>query len=330
MKLPSNICRTLTAVCAAALVVAELHAAGPDPLKAPEPALRNSLDMIFAAVPAGKYVVGPPELSQQQSVLETANPAAGREIEIAQGFLICAHETRVSDYRAFVEATGRAEPVGENYDTQRLRWLTDYKPLSDKRAAGDVMPISCVTYADAVAFCQWLSAKEGRRYRLPTEVEWEYAARSGFNSPYLGEETFGVTVNGEMRVGMVRANPREVAMDDIAATRVGVQKQDSASQSLNLDPSSSFPPNRWGLYHVLGNVQELVTMSVPLPPDDAANAATPLPALITWKGRANQALRGGSWLHDGRDCSVFRTLYTRPDYTNTTIGFRVLLELPAK
>jgi hypothetical protein len=72
-------------------------------------------------------------------------------------------------------------------------------------------------------------------------------------------------------------------------------------------------------------------MSVALPEaGTTGESQTPLPALVTWKGRANQMLRGGSWLHDGRDCTVFRSLYTTPTYANTTIGFRVLMEKPAE
>ncbi len=147
----------------------------------------NSLDMAFVRIPVGSYLVGPssPKLSaaktaaqraqvRRDQVFETANPAAGEVGTIEKEFLLCTHEVRIRDYQAFCSATGHAEPKGEGYDLKRLRWTKDYLPFQEAKSERELsLPVTCVSYDDALAFCAWLSKKEGRTYRLPTEVEWE-------------------------------------------------------------------------------------------------------------------------------------------------------------
>lgn len=53
----------------------------------------------------------------------------------------------------------------------------------------DDHPVVCVSWKDAMAFCKWLSEKEGIKYRLPTEAEWEYAARAGSTTSYVGGDS---------------------------------------------------------------------------------------------------------------------------------------------
>ena len=86
----------------------------------------------------------------------------------------------------------------------------------------DDFPVGNVSWNDAVAFCEWLSKKEGRNYRLPTEAEWEYACRAGSQTAYF----FG-------------DNPRQL----LQYAHVGKQTR----------PMGQLKHNPWGLYNMYGN-----------------------------------------------------------------------------
>src|SRR5262249_40147173 len=95
---------------------------------------------------------------------------------------------------------------------------------------GDDDPVVFVTWHDAVAFCRWLSKKEGKTYRLPTEAEWEYACRAGTKTLYATGDTISAS---QANLGRsADGKPQRVV-------KVG-----------------SYRPNAWGLYDMHGNVQE--------------------------------------------------------------------------
>jgi formylglycine-generating enzyme required for sulfatase activity len=102
---------------------------------------------------------------------------------------------------------------------------------------GDKRPVERVSWYDAVEFCQRLSNKTGRSYRLPSEAQWEYACRGITTTPFY----FGETIAGELANYIAKRTYREEPMlgDRQETTTVG-----------------SFPPNAFGLYDMHGNVWE--------------------------------------------------------------------------
>jgi len=301
------------------------------PAQAQRPPARpfeNSMGMVFRLIPAGTFTPGPKGADARAAVRETGNPAAGKPARIERPFWMGAHEVRLRDYQAFCRATGRAEPSGEAYDVKACRWRADFKPLSQQPMTEALLaqPVTCVSFDDAVAFCAWLSKKEGRRYRLPTDVEWEYAARAGSDRAYVLFDRFDIRkVNGNLGEGrLLPANPEEVLMDADPSAREEREPSVLGAGRTERALLSRYPPNAWGLYHMLGNAQEFVVMTHDPPPDEL-----PLPGWTILPGKTNRMLRGGSWLHDERDCNVFRALFNCPPYSNVTIGFRVLLETEA-
>lgn len=281
----------------------------------------NSLGMVFTRIPAGQLTVGPPALNKDkaQAVQKTANPLAGDVVAINKEFYLCVHEVRRSDYRMFCKETGHPEPQGERYDLKQMQWKRDYKPLSQAGTPEtEALPVTCVSYDDALAFCRWLSKKSGKKYRLPTEVEWEYAARAGSDLEYQDEARLDpVKINGALgSQGVGQAYP-EQALVSVNALE---QKDESPGSSLG-GFSKGFRPNRWGLYHMLGNAQEFVVMTGPAPQDEIPPAGyTIIP------GKTNVMLRGGSWLHEERDCTVYAAQYNCPPYSNDTMGFRIVMD----
>ena len=114
---------------------------------------------------------------------------SGKRVSISEPFFLSKHEVTVGQFRSFVKATG--------YITEREKGSSSGTPLpvdcgqgnaSLKNTPfpklGDKGPVTFVTWNDANAYCEWLSRVEGKKYRLPTQAEWEYACRAGAETRY--------------------------------------------------------------------------------------------------------------------------------------------------
>src|SRR5262249_36099748 len=132
-------------------------------------------DMV--AVSPGRFVMGTPDSDTERWSAEREGPA--HEVGIARPFAIGRYEVTRAQYAAFVAATGHSARGCFKWTDKG--WVND--PGLDWRnagsAQGDDEPVVCVSARDAEAFAQWLAAKAGQPYRLPSEAEWEFAARAG-------------------------------------------------------------------------------------------------------------------------------------------------------
>jgi formylglycine-generating enzyme required for sulfatase activity len=158
--------------------------------------ITNSIGMKFMLIPPGEFMMG----SSQTEVANLLKDAAGewyydivREliqsespqhtVRITKPFYVAIHEVTVGKFTAFVEATGyktEAETDGKGGSTSfpwQQRPDLNWKNMGSEQS--DQHPVVNVTWNDAVAFCKWLSEKEGSKYRLPSEAQWEYACRAG-------------------------------------------------------------------------------------------------------------------------------------------------------
>jgi len=182
-------------------------------------------------------------------------------------------------------------------------------PSSLPRGVGPDHPVQQVSWEDARTFCKWLSAlpaehKTGRRFRLPTEAEWEYACRAGTTTPFA----FGV------------------ALSSTQANFDGSRRYGSAEPGPYLQRTSKvgqFPANAWGLYDMHGNVWEWChdwyeERYYEVSPE----ADPPGPDRGTHK-----VLRGGSWNNSGHLCRSARRNKYEPNFVADTIGFRIVLEV---
>ena len=168
----------------------------------------NTLGMKFARVDAGTFLMGQgeaPPRSRQEWNERDHDEAPAHAVKISAAFFLGIHEVTNAQYEAF-------DPK--------------HKALRGKLGSSkaDDDPVAYVTWHEAVAFCAWLSKKEGRPYRLPTEAEWEYACRAGSTTKYhTGDK---LTTEAANLAGK-------------AAVKVG-----------------SYPPNVWDLFDMHGNVAE--------------------------------------------------------------------------
>ena len=198
-------------------------------------------------------------------------------------------------------ALGQFEVTYEQYDyyvwQQRRAAKTeeDYPSGATRDNARGNRPVSQVTWKQALAYTDWLSKRTGgtQEYRLPTEVEWEYAARAGKNTAY----PWG---------------------DDVDINKANCKGCGSQWDDQYLAPVGSFQPNAWGLYDTAGNVWEWTCSEWQTELGDAARKCAE-------EGASNaRVIRGGSWIYSPdwvRSSTRFRNL---TDNRNNNTGFRVI------
>ena len=133
----------------------------------------------FVTVPAGPFVYGPEETYER---LAQAPPPGPRQTLELDTFHIAARPVTYADWKAFLDDTGF--PWRGQWYAIDQRWRTRvpfagrrYAPVSDYPAPMANYPIVMVSQADALAYCGWLSGRIGRRCGLPSEQQWEKAAR---------------------------------------------------------------------------------------------------------------------------------------------------------
>ncbi|NET31347.1 MAG: formylglycine-generating enzyme family protein [Cyanothece sp. SIO1E1] len=171
------------------------------------------------------------------------------------------------------------------------------------RFEGDRLPVERVSWYEAVEFCDRLSRKTGRDYRLPSEAEWEYACRAGTKTPFH----FGETITSEV------ANYR-------GTTSYG--RGPKGEYRNKTTPVDHFGvANGFGLCDMHGNVWEWCLDHWH---ETYGGAPTDGSVWLSSGESKNRIIRGGSWLNDPRYCrSAFRDCVT-PGYSGGSIGFRVV------
>jgi formylglycine-generating enzyme required for sulfatase activity len=229
------------------------------------------------------------------------------------------HEVTRGQYARFVADSGHEPPAGcRVWDPALLRFSEDSRrgwqdPAAPAERADD-MPVNCVSFADAQAYVKWLAAKTGGRYRLPSETEWEYAARAGSRSlrPW-GDESEN---------GCDQANTYDLV--GAAGYRLGWPDAGCRDGYADLAPVGSLGVNAFGLHDVIGNVREWVQ-------DCATGSYVGRPRdgrAWEWLGGCGErVLRGGSWLTPPGDSrSAFRAA-APGELRESDTGFRVALDL---
>jgi formylglycine-generating enzyme required for sulfatase activity len=185
---------------------------------------------------------------------------------------------------------------------------------------GPDFPMENLKWYQAVEFCKKLTArpeekKAGRSYRLPTEAEWEYAARAGTTTPFsLGKSLSSkeANFNGNFPYGKAEKGPYLRR-----TSKVG-----------------SYKPNAWGLYDMHGNVQEWCSDFYD--PDYYKNSAKKDPTgpakgvLDTDYKDYYRVVRGGCWLDEGRGCRSAYRFRAMPHDAYRLVGFRVVCEVKEK
>jgi formylglycine-generating enzyme required for sulfatase activity len=251
----------------------------------------------MVAVKGGTFTMGSPLSETDREDNETPHRVTLSDFSIGQ------FEVTVQQYLQFADDTKGNYPqwleAGHEYNVETGK-NDYYKQLGYSRTAHN-LPVVGVSWNDAVAYCQWLSQKTGKTYRLPTEAEWEYACRAGTTTPFnTGENltTDQANYNGNYPY----------------------KNFPKGKYRGKTTPVGSFAPNAWGLYDMHGNVWEWCSDWY------AADYYKNSPAQNP-KGPASgtlRVLRGGSWCNGGQFCRSANRDYNAPDDRNYSRGFRLV------
>jgi serine/threonine-protein kinase len=259
--------------------------AGPEPVRTnsigPEPVLTNSVGMKLVLIRPGRFFMGSPSSEKGRYAIDEG---PRREVVLTRAFYIGVYEVTQGEYQT----------------------VTNDNPsfFQGQRGGGLKHPVEMVSYFDAVAFCERLSARPaevqaGRVYRLPTEAEWEYVCRAGSSTAYH----FG---------------------DD--PSELGRYAWSSDTSGGKTHPVGQLKPNAWGVYDLYGNVWEWVADAY----DPAYYRTGPNLDPRCSEGVGEYVLRGGGWGEFGnwRWCRSATRGRRAPDMLKNYHGLRVVCTVP--
>jgi formylglycine-generating enzyme required for sulfatase activity len=255
----------------------------------------NTLGMKFKRIPAGKFSMG-----SSQEEIDTlrgntkdevfkgmlASEGPEHEVEITRPFSMGTTEVTVGQFRQFIAANPKYQVGDDRWERPEFFQADNY-------------PVVWVSWQNAVDFCNWLSEKEGKIYRLPTEAEWEYCCRSGKSGTRYGHG------DNDSQLGTYAWYDRHLGD---GTHRAGDRKA-----------------NAWGLYDMHGNVFEWCQDWHDLNYYRNSSRQDPIgPGAGTAR-----VTRGGGWRYQFVHCrSAFRS-WLAPQERRDSVGFRVLLVSPA-
>ncbi|MBN2411717.1 formylglycine-generating enzyme family protein [candidate division KSB1 bacterium] len=223
--------------------------------------ITNSINIQLVFIPAGSFLMGSPydEPGRQGDEFQ-------HNVTISRPFYISVTEITQAQWMSIME-----------YNRSQFR--------------GDNLPVEKISWKEAVLFCQKLSEKEDRLYRLPTEAEWEYACCSGGTTRFVSSEDF----------------------ENIAWYANNSQKQ--------THPVGIKQPNVWGLYDMIGNVSEWCSdYYVPdYPEQEVSDPGGPV------EGRTH-VIRGGAWDSFLPGCRCTARSSAPASYQFKQTGFRIVLK----
>lgn len=297
------------------------------------PGTAASISMI--AVPGGEFTIGSPE----DEPFREDNEGPQRRVRISP-FFMGEVEVTWDQFWAFYSETmseGRTPPavIYANNSRDDLDAVSGPTPpfgLPDQGWGMGSRPAITMTHYSAQTFCQWLSLKTGKKYRLPTEAEWEYAARGGTQTPYFFEGNPRKLSNEGFLKDIFK--PDTTGIDSHV---IYMNNSDNRSQ----EPSET-RPNPFGLKNMLGNVMEYCEDWYA---EDSYESITD--GELDPKGPSEgteHVVRGGHYNSDAADLrSAARSHTEHDDWLRTDpqnpksiwwysdvkgIGFRVVCEVP--
>ncbi len=239
----------------------------------PKPVSIEAIEPQMVEVPAGTFRMGSPKSEPGRNSNERQHT-----VTIARPFRIGRTEVTFAEYDIFVATTGRPRPLDRGWGRGKR-------------------PVIYVSWWDAFAYADWLSQVTGKRYRLPTEAEWEYAARAGTQTAYWWGD--------------------EVDRDDkVWANCYGCGSESGGEQTV---PVGSYEANAFGLYDMAGNVWEWTCSEYFYEYNGAEQHC-----IDRDRTDSRRVFRGGSWFNLQPWARSAPRDYWSPDYRSSSLGFRLV------
>jgi formylglycine-generating enzyme required for sulfatase activity len=251
------------------------------------PGFTNSIGMDLALIPAGTFLMG----SSAEEPHHENDEGPQHWVHLTRPYYLSRTTITQRQYRHVL----RRNPSTYN----------------SRNKGGGRHPVERVTFGDAQRFCHMLSAypeeqKQGRRYRLPTEAEWEHACRAGTTTPYSCGDTLTPSLAN------YDTNDHTLDLSEMRAEEQPL---------LRTCPVAQYPPNPWGLYDMHGNVWEWCADWFDNYLSDEQTDPTGPETNSEWDLRV---IRGGGWNSYGRWCRSARRSNTNDDTEDADLGFRVV------
>jgi formylglycine-generating enzyme required for sulfatase activity len=296
-------------------VPARVRTGGPDPVLAAGGSFADCEecpDMIV--VPAGSFTMGSPEHEDGRNSWEGPQHV----VTIARPFALGRFEVTVDQFATFVKETG--------YQADGPCWTLEKGKLDSRQERSwrdpgfhvdGSYPAVCLSWSDAKAYVDWLSKKTGKDYRLPSEAEWEYAARSrttpGSGPRYgFGNDAAAICANGN---GFDQTGKKIIPG---TTTWSALYCFDGYAYAA---PVGKFAPNQFGLHDMLGNAKEWTADCYQQGP---GYRGAPIDGSAWTVGDCRQRVqRGGSWLSYARLLRVAFRYKGPPDERVGDVGLRV-------
>jgi len=245
----------------------------------------GSLGPKMVALPKGDFLMGSPETEPERSSDEKQH-----RVEIAKPFAIGQTEVTFDDYDSFAKETKRKLP-------------------EDNGWGRGTRPVINVSWDDATAYAAWLATQTDKAYRLPTEAEWEYAARAGTTTPFFTGKC----------ISTKEANYDGKNEDDYPGckSKTGVYPAKTLAVA-------SLKPNDWGLYDMAGNVWEWTCSAYANSYDGKEKACL---SNNDAKPGPDRVIRGGSWLNWPSWLRSALRFWLAPSHRCDDLGFRLAQDL---
>ncbi|MFH0958678.1 MAG: SUMF1/EgtB/PvdO family nonheme iron enzyme, partial [Pseudomonadota bacterium] len=287
----------------------------------------NSIGMNLVRIPAQEYMMGSPK--QESDWLRLTFRLIWREghkqwfqdetplhpVRITRPFYVGAYEVTAKQFRDFVNDTKyKTDPEkgdgGMIFSNKENRWVPQKNMKWDSLPwkIADNQPVVFVSWNDAQAFCKWLSRKEKKKYRLPTEAEWEMACRGG---AVWARFPWGDKLPGDKDTNFGDGNSK--LPESMTTVNDGYEK---------VSPVGSYPPNGFGLYDMGGNVMEWVQDYY----DRNYFETSPIKDPQGPQTGTSRVNKGGNWFASPTDCRCAFRGFSGDTMSFWNLGFRVVME----
>ncbi len=265
----------------------------------------------FVYVTGGAFLMGSPDKEVGRADNETQHSV------IISDFYFCKYAVTVTEFKRFIDESNYQTDADkanssrifngkESQDKAGINWR--HGVSGNERQENEYNhPVLHVSWNDAIAYCEWLTKKNGKTFRLPTEAEWEYACRAGTTTPFNTGEN--ITTDQANFVGNY----------PYGNNKKGVWRKNTIAVD-------SLKPNKWGLYNMHGNVWEWCddVYSGTYYDECKAKGLVENPGGPAPEKGSYRVLRGGGWGSTAGSCRSAYRGYCTPGDRDLSVGFRLV------